>query len=139
MLQTLSILLSSTRISIYIRVVERLGKELFGCLRYGRIPWLGATGMLYHPKLQFLLVPVYRAVGSPCSAVSKPGIFGIFYRSSEAEGVARHVSRTGGAGQDALHGFFLEDAYAVFAQAEVHQHLVELELVGSCGPKAGSG
>jgi hypothetical protein len=58
-----------------------LGEELFGCLGYSRIPWLAAACILYYPELQFLLVLVDGAVGSPCTAVAKPCVLMVFYRS----------------------------------------------------------
>ena len=68
--------------------------------------------------------------------MAEPGILLVHFRSGESERVATHPLRTGRLGQQVLDGILLEDAHAVVAHAEIHQHLVELELIVGGGPES---
>ena len=52
------------------------------------IPWTRLPAKLYSPESQLFFVPVDHAERSPRAAMSEPGVFVVFFRSGESEGIA---------------------------------------------------
>ena len=80
--------------------------------------------------------------------MAEPLVFGVVLRRTETQRiavvrlvvvVALHPLRTRRLREDGLHRILLEDSDAVLADTEVHQHLIELELVVRRGPETCAG
>ena len=82
-----------------------------------------------------MLVPVDRTGRAPGTAMTEPRVFTVRHRSIKTEGIAAKPLGTGRCRKDALHGLLLQNPHAVLADAKVHQHLVELQLVAGSRPK----
>ena len=71
--------------------------------------------------------------------MAEPGVLAVHGRSAEAEGISLHSLRTGGDSEQGLDRLFLKNTHSVVAQAEVHKHLVEFEMVLGRAPEACAG
>ena len=90
------------------------------------------SDFLDDPHRQLPFLPVDPGGSPPGAAVSHFP----FAVDREAERILPQFGRSGTGRQDGFDGFFLEDADTVVAFAEVHQHFVELILVGGGGPES---
>ncbi len=70
--------------------------------------------------------------------MTEPSVFVVHLGCGQSQRVSSEVLRAGGDSKDALDGFFLEYADSVFSDTQVHQHLVEFELVRSRCPESRS-
>lgn len=57
----------------------------------------------------------------------------------KAQRIFAEICRTGGGGEQIFDGGFFENTHTVFAFSEIHQHLVEAELIANRRPQSGSG
>ena len=71
--------------------------------------------------------------------MTEPFVLSIFLRSIKTKRITAHIIRASGLCKDAFHGLFLQYADTIIAHTKIHQHLVELQLVVGCCPKACSG
>ena len=71
--------------------------------------------------------------------MAEPLVLAVFHRRRQSERIAAEALGTRRDGENRLHRLLLEDAHTVVTDAEVHQHLVELDLVARRGPETGAG
>ncbi len=132
-------LLRASRVGVGRRVVDLRREKPVDRLVLRLVPRTRPAVELDDPELELLFVPVDHAVGAPRAAMSEPLVVAVLLGRAESERIAAHALRTRGDRENGLHGLLLEDARAVLADAEVHEHLVELDLVARGGPESGAG